>query len=538
MRHFAKIIALFLAAIAALAFLGAVGAFCLYRSADMGRPDVALDTTGTVTAGDGYREYRGNLLRQSANGIWEIYLKGDAAERGVANAKLAGDIIRGQEDCFLKQIHHYVPSESYLKFLRFFTVIFNRNLGRYVPEEYRTEILGLSTANTDDYSFFGTPYERQLNYHAAHDIGHMMQDFMLVGCSSFAAWGASAADSGLIVARNFDFYFGDDFSRNKLLMFVEPESGIPFVSVAWPGMIGVVSGMNIKGLTVTINASKGSLPTSARMPISILVRRILQYASTIDEAVAIARCCRTFVSESLLVSSAADRKAVIIEKMPDKMAVYESDSDHLACTNHFQSEAMRSDPADCQPDSPYRFATIGRLMAEHSPIDARSAVAIMRTTSGYDGEDIGLANEYSLNQSIAHHTVVFEPCRLRMLVSTSPWQSGAFVCYDLDSVFSRTSDWSHEIATHSADIAADTAFDDENCRNVLKYRAMIERLAGIGRSADLSDSLLVDSLIILNPNNFHTYKVAAEFWSKCGRRERAELYRRKSDELVPRLPGR
>ena len=72
MRRFAKIIALFLAAIAALAFLGAVGAFCLYRSADMGRPDVALDTTGTVTAGDGYREYRGNLLRQSANGIWEI----------------------------------------------------------------------------------------------------------------------------------------------------------------------------------------------------------------------------------------------------------------------------------------------------------------------------------------------------------------------------------------------------------------------------------------------------------------------------------
>ena len=37
-----------------------------------------------------------------------------------------------------------------------------------------------------EYDFIGTPYERQLNYHSAHDLGHAMQDYMLVGCSSFA----------------------------------------------------------------------------------------------------------------------------------------------------------------------------------------------------------------------------------------------------------------------------------------------------------------------------------------------------------------
>ena len=42
-------------------------------------------------------------------------------------------------------------SESYLKFLRFFIVLFNRNLGKNVPEEYRDEIYGISLSCTDVY---------------------------------------------------------------------------------------------------------------------------------------------------------------------------------------------------------------------------------------------------------------------------------------------------------------------------------------------------------------------------------------------------
>jgi hypothetical protein len=49
-----------------------------------------------------------------------------------------------------------------------------------VPEEFRDEIYGISLSCTHEYDFIGTPYERQLNYHSAHDLGHAMHDYMLV----------------------------------------------------------------------------------------------------------------------------------------------------------------------------------------------------------------------------------------------------------------------------------------------------------------------------------------------------------------------
>ena len=118
-----------------------------------------------------------------------------------------------QEKVFVDQIREIVPSDSYLKFLRFLIVLFNRHLGENVLEEYRDEIYGISLSCTHEYDFIGTPYERQLNYHSAHDLGHAMQDYMLVGCSSFATWGTQSADSSLLIGRNFDFYVGDAFRR-------------------------------------------------------------------------------------------------------------------------------------------------------------------------------------------------------------------------------------------------------------------------------------------------------------------------------------
>ena len=257
----------------ALPLLAAAFLWGLYLTADMEPPAMTVDTAAyRVADHGGYTSCRGSFLRHNRYGLWELYTAGSPEESGAAAGALTAGLMRYQEQVFVDQIRQFIPSDGYLKFLRGLIVIFNRNLGRHVPEEYRREIYARSLYCSHDFDAIGTPYERQLNYHAAHDIGHAMSQYMLVGCSSFAAWGGASDDGKPVVGRNFDFYMGDDFTRNKIVTFCRPQAGHPFASIGWAGMIGVLSGMNSEGLTVTINAAKGPVPLASATPISILAR--------------------------------------------------------------------------------------------------------------------------------------------------------------------------------------------------------------------------------------------------------------------------
>ena len=443
----------------------------LYLSADMLTPQYNPQSSGKVIRTDSLRQYEGNYLRHSNSGLWELKVSGNAFQRGEAIGKLSSDLLYYQEKVFVDQIREMIPSDSYLKFLRFFIVLFNRNLGKNVPEEFRDEIYGISLSCTHEYDFIGTPYERQLNYHSAHDLGHAMQDYMLVGCSSFAGWGEYSADSSLIIGRNFDFYVGDKFARNKLVSFYQPEKGYKFASVGWPGMIGVLSGMNETGLTVTINAAKSTMPTASATPISILTREILQYASTIDEAYAIAQKRHTFVSESILIGSARDGKAAIIEKSPEKTALFTSTNDLIICTNHYQSDAFSNDERNIEniatSDSPYRFARLQELISEDKPLDPLKAASILRNRKGVKNANLEMGSEYAINQLIAHHSVIFQPEKRLMYVSTYPWQCGKYMAYDLNKIFSDPIDFHHEIATEELTIPEDSVIYQQEFKQFL-----------------------------------------------------------------------
>lgn len=449
-----------------------------------------------------------NWLRHSASGLYEVYIEGGPYQRGVYYGKLAAELIALQEDYFHEQIVKLVPSQGYLKFLKYFVGFFNRKLPRHVTPEYKLEIYGVSRSAPDRYAYIGTPYQRMLNYHAAHDIGHALQNLALVGCTSFGTWGNRSEDGELLIGRNFDFYSGDNFARNKIVQFEAPSEGHRFMFVTWGGFIGVTSGMNEHGLTVTINAAKSTIPLASATPVSLVAREILQYAQNIAEATAIADKRQMFVSESFLVGSAADGKAVLIEKTPKALEVYDPGDERITCANHFQSRGLggsETNTADMESSaSPYRQARLEELLDGLGPNTVDKTIRVLRDFRGKGGADIGLGNEKAINQFIAHHSIVFEPRRLRVWVSTAPWQEGPYMCYDLRTAWAVT-DPVPEVAVGAA--AADPFMQTQAFENFLRFRALKQNM-------DRGETIDPAELVALDPEYFHAYVLAGDYLYK------------------------
>lgn len=443
---------------------------------------------------------------------WELYVEGDPYEIGLNTGSLTQELFKQQEHAFLSTVDAMVPSKFKQYLLRKMLSWYNRKMYLHVPEEYKAEILGISKFAGDDYDYVADDYLRILYFHSAHDIGHALQDLMLVGCSSFAAWGNKTEDGNLIVGRNFDFFAGDEFSKNKIIAFVRPLDGYNFMSVNWPGMIGVVSGMNDQGLTVTINAGKSDIPWVAKTPISILTREILQYASNIEEAIVIAKKRQVFVSESIFIGSANDNCAITIEVSPNNFGVYEVDnSNQLICSNHFQSEAYAEDEKNlkhkAESHSQYRYDRMEELLNATPKLTPQIAVDILRDKSGLNNTSIGYGNEKALNQLIAHHAVVFKPESRLVWVSSNPYQLGAFSAYNLNTVFSKANLNTQAEPLNNAQltIEKDPFLYTQAYNNYEDYRVLRRQvLNAINNHEHLSPSTL-QKLESINPDYWEGY---------------------------------
>lgn len=456
--------------------------------------------------------YSNNSLTKNKQGLWELYVSGDPLQRGLITGALTEDLFHNQEAIFLSKVKQLVPSKTKRYFLKKFLAWYNRKMYKNIPEENKLEIWGLSRYASNNFDDIASPYSRVLYLHGAHDIGHAVKDLALVGCSSFAVWGDKSEDGSLIIGRNFDFYAGDDFAKNKIISFVDPTEGHKFMSVTWGGMMGVVSGMNEHGLTVTINAGKSKIPVVAKTPIGILTREILQYAATLEEAVNITKKRQVFVSESILVGSASDKKALIIEVSPNNFGVYEvPNSNQLICSNHFQSDAYSEDKNNkkqiLESHSMYRYERMEELLGDYKKITPNIAVDILRNKQGLKDTDIGYGNEKALNQLLAHHGIVFKPEQGLVWVSSNPYQLGEFVAYDLNKIFKDS--LNHRTKTTlsipNKNIKKDSFLFTQAYQNYETYRALNDQIKqAVADKKHLTPEFL-DKFKTLNPEYWETH---------------------------------
>ena len=435
-----------LASAVALALVGFVIGAWLLRSWTNRPPALPADTSVTLLqpeTRDG-KVWLGQSSFTRREGLMVVHLKGSPLEMGYATGVLLREQMHTLESEFLTMVRGYVPNPATLTVLKWFVIHQNRHLSEFVPEDYRMEILGEIMGCPDSHPELGDYYNRMLNYHAAHDVSYMMIDNPLVsraGCTSFGVWGDASVDGHLLTGRNFDWEAAEVFGRDRVVQLYEPDDGIPFISLSWAGMVGVVSGMNRAGLSVTINGAPSSLPKKTATPVAIVAREVLQKAHNLGEAIDIIREAQVFVSTLWLLGSRADGTFVVVEKTPDRTQVHEAESQRIVCANHFRTpglrDAERNQNQMQEATSVARQNRLAELLEQTSrPVSPKIAAEMLRDRSLTGGVFAGNGHRASLNPFIATHATIMDLSRGIFWASVPPHQLGKFVAFDVND-FSR-----------------------------------------------------------------------------------------------------
>lgn len=217
-----------------------------------------------------------------------------------------------------------------------------------------------------------------------------------LGCATLVVEPDHSATGGPLFGRNLDFPTLGYLHEYSLLTIYHPTGKHAFASVGFPGFVGVLSGMNDVGLTVSVlevyEAKDGSAKFNIRgTPYALCFRRLLEECATLEEAETLLRGMNRSTWINLAI---CDRhRAAVLEITPKTVAVRPAAEGFVACTNHFRSEALAQDMR-C-----WRFPRLERAARE------KQRLGIAELAAGL----------HEVNQGeLTLQTMVFEPATLRL----------------------------------------------------------------------------------------------------------------------------
>jgi hypothetical protein len=139
----------------------------------------------------------------------------------------------------------------------------------------------------------------------------------MAACSTVTLPSSASSDHVARFGRNLDFWSLGVADKYTTLFIVRPDDGrYAFASVGWPGLIGVLSGMNEHGLSLANMevARQPRLPQA--MPYTLLYRTVLERCRTVDEAVKLLQNTPIQTANNLMLMDAGGDRAVV-ELSPD-----------------------------------------------------------------------------------------------------------------------------------------------------------------------------------------------------------------------------
>jgi len=380
--------------------------------------------------------------------VRELYLEGSPEQIGDAQARLNYSHMVENERDLWQTFAHFVPFWPARALMLDLSRVRYRHLDDGFPDARRREVAAESRAfDPDPFSEHLPTYQRMVFLHSLYDIALSFEHSPLIGCSTFGLGPGATKDGHTLLARAFDFEAGDVFDRDKAVYFVRGDGLIPFASVAWPGLIGVMSGMNLEGVAVVVHGGRAGTPVAQGEPVVFMLRDVLEHAHDTDEAVRILERQTVMVSHIVIVADAHGHFAVV-ERAPGSPPFVRDrwqDGDRVAVTNHFEGP-LRDDPknlaVEANTTTHWRRDRLDELLAQLGPkeADVPKAVAMLRDHDCARHVPCALGDRRTIDALIATHGIVADTTAKVLWVSAGPHLSGEFVRFDLETELSPTHD--------------------------------------------------------------------------------------------------
>ena len=407
---------------------------------------VAIELVGYPTPPPRPIAWQGSGFRLERGRQHLLHLAGDPYALGLHNARLFPELMHRQEESLVDALFAFARGPARAMLIRHTGLAYLAGLDRYLTLPEREEILGLADGAPDGFPELGPRYARLASYHALHELSQRFAfDNPLFACTLVAVGSPMGVDGHAFLARNFDFEGGDVFDIDKVVLAVQPVQGHGFVSIAWAGMAGVVSGMNDRGLAITINAGASSDYNRVGAPTTLLVRRALEQAETVDGAVAVFTSAPRFVTDIIGLADRSGRVAVL-ELTPNHYAL--RDGTLLAATNHLEAPALVNDRTNLERQTqtttvPRRQRLAALLQSRSTPLGPEDLLAILRDKRAADGSLLPPGHRHALDAFIATHSLIFDATAGLVWVSEGPQAAGPYHGYDVAEL----------VAAHNADEA-------------------------------------------------------------------------------------
>ncbi len=268
----------------------------------------------------------GNLPGNMAPDFTPILLTGSPAERGRRHGLLFPREIRRLRRVFFR----FLLRAGYLVASLPLALLFYALGGRFwgqVPEALKEEMRALAAAADLDLASV-------LLINVLDDAANA-----LPRCSALAVDRQRSATGGVLVGRTLDYpLFIDVLVREQRLFSVTPEGGVPFLSVAWPGYVGVCTGMNRRGVVLCQLTAVCRRATFRGVPAALRFRLALERGDSLAAAARQILALPATIGNNVLLAEASG--ALVLELAPGAWACRRPVAGLLTATNHFQAPEM------------------------------------------------------------------------------------------------------------------------------------------------------------------------------------------------------